>query len=87
MVWDEQRAESGKWVEELRPRDAAPAAGLSRHPRFGEFGRKLKSHQIRYFFPSLNFECLLLPAGLEIPQKQMLQCSTFSASNLGRNQT
>lgn len=87
MLWDEQRAESGKRVEEARTWDAAPAAGLSQHPSFGEFGRKLKSHQIRYFFSFLNFESLLPPAGLEIPQKQMLQHSTLSASKPGRSQT
>lgn len=82
MVWDEQE------VRKREALDATPVAGLFPHPGFGEFGRKTESHQICYFFsPSLNFKCLLLPAGLEIPQKQMLQCSTASASNLGRNQT
>lgn len=86
MVWDEQRADNQKWMEELRAQDVAPTAGLSRHPGFGEFGRKTKSHQILFFSIS-EFQCLLLPAGLEIPQKQMLQCSTFRVSNTGRNQT
>lgn len=49
MVWDEQRADNQKRMEELRAQDVAPTAGLSRHPGFGEFGRKTKSHQILFF--------------------------------------
>lgn len=53
MVWDGQRAGS---KEEVKQRDAVPAAGLSRHPRFGEFGRKTESHQVCYFFSISEFQ-------------------------------
>lgn len=87
MVWDEQRVESKKRVEEVRPRDAVSAAGLSRHPGFGEFGRKMKSHQIHYFFSISEF--LVPPASSWAGNTTKTDATMqhFSASKPGRNQT